>query len=49
MSSDCSSEKHFLSVISRCSSLTSMLLRTFVSRDIITMFNLFQSLMDSIE
>ena len=44
MSSDCSFEKHILSVSSRCSRLAGWILRTFVSRDKITMLTLFKSL-----
>ena len=44
MSSDCSFEKHILSVSSRRSSLAGWILRTFASRDKITMLTLFKSL-----
>ena len=44
MSSDCSFAKHILSVSSRCSSLAGWILRTFASRDKITMLRLFKSL-----
>ena len=44
MSSDCSFEKHILSVSSRCSSLSGWILRTFASRDTFTMLTLFKSL-----
>ena len=46
MSSDCSFEKHILSVSSRCSRLAGWILRTFASRDKITstMLTLFKSL-----
>ena len=44
MSSDCSFEKHILSVCSRCSRLAGWILRTFASRDKITMLTLFKSL-----
>ena len=43
MSSDCSFEKHILSVSSRCSSLAVWILRTFAPRDKITMLTLFKS------
>ena len=48
MSSDCSFEKHILSVSSRCSRLAGWILRTFASRDKITMLTLFKSLVLSI-
>ena len=44
MSSDCSFEKHILSVSSRCSRFAGWILRTFASRDKITMLTLFKSL-----
>ena len=44
LSSDCSCEKHILSVSSRCSSLAGWILRTFTYRDKITMLTLFKSL-----
>ena len=44
MSSNCSFEKHILSVSSRFSSLAGWILRTFASRDKITMLRLFKSL-----
>ena len=44
MFSDCSFEKHILSVSSRCSRLAGWILRTFASRDKITMLTLFKSL-----
>ena len=44
MSSDCSFEKHILSVSSRCSSLAGWILRTFAPRDKIRMLTLFKSL-----
>ena len=43
MSSDCSFEKHILSVSSRCSRLAGWIVRTFASRDKITMVTLFKS------
>ena len=43
MSYDCSFEKHILSVSSRCSSLAGWILRTFASRDKLTMLTLFKS------
>ena len=43
MSSDCSFEKHILSISSRCSRLAGWI-RTFASRDKITMLTLFKSL-----
>ena len=44
MSSDCSFEKHILSVSSKSSSLAGWILRTFASRNKITMLTLFKSL-----